>query len=220
MQSIELHDTLALTTATETSFTTSGLPFSNERESSVRRAHAALERAAGKPLPGHLHLHKTIPPGSGMGGAGSDAAAALRMLKTMFELQIDLMPVAAELGADVPFFLHGGYMRAEGRGERLTPLGSRTGWFAVAWPGIELSTAAVYRAWDEVKGKGVNELQRAAEHVDPRVGDFARLLGEGWQMTGSGSAFFKWSESEGDARQAVAGLDCWTVVTHTVGPWA
>jgi 4-diphosphocytidyl-2-C-methyl-D-erythritol kinase len=155
-----------------------------------------------------------------MGGASSDAAAALRGLTALHNLRIDLARIAPKIGADVPFFLTGGAARAEGRGERLTPLPTEPAWFAIAWPDIELLTATVYRAWDEVNGDGPNQLRRAAGRVEPRLEDFAARLGQGWQMTGSGSAFFKRCPDEGAARQATAELDCWTAVTHAVGAWA
>jgi 4-diphosphocytidyl-2C-methyl-D-erythritol kinase len=151
-----------------------------------------------------------------MGGASSDAATTLKGLKTMYSLEIDLAPLARELGSDVPFFLAGGRARAEGRGERLTPLTPEPAWFAIAWPGIELATADVYRAWDEVKGEGPNHLRRAAEHVEPRLKEFAKRLGPGWQMTGSGSAFFKQTNTEDEGRNAIASLDSWSAVTHAV----
>ena len=214
-QAIDLHDLLVIEPANETWLTTSGLSVS-ENDNSVLAAHRAAERVAGRSLPAKIHLHKRIPPGSGMGGASSDAAATLKGLKTMYGLEIDLTSIALELGSDVPFFLSGGRARAEGRGERLTPLKPEPAWFAIAWPGIELSTADVYRAWDEVKGAGPNHLQRAAEHVEPRLKDFAKRLGPGWQMTGSGSAFFKPTNTEEEGRKAIASLDCWTAVTHAV----
>jgi len=74
----------------------------------VLRAQAALEEVAGRPLPARFRLTKAIPSGSGLGGGSSDAAAALRGLKQMYELDLDLAPVAAGLGVDVPFFLRGG----------------------------------------------------------------------------------------------------------------
>jgi 4-diphosphocytidyl-2-C-methyl-D-erythritol kinase len=219
IHSIELHDLLVIEPANKTAFTTDGHAISTE-DNSVLAAHAAIERAARRSLPTRFHLHKRIPPGSGMGGASSDAAAALRGLKTIYGLDIDLEPIAREIGADVPYFLMGGHARAEGRGERLTRLAPHATWFVVAWPRIELSTAAVYRAWDEVNGEGPNHLRRAAEHVDPRIKDFAQELGDGWRMTGSGSAFFKESESEAKATQTANNVGGWTAVTHTVGPWA
>jgi 4-diphosphocytidyl-2-C-methyl-D-erythritol kinase len=214
MQTIELHDLLLIEPATQTTFTASGLSVRNN-DNSVLKAHAALERAADRVLPAAFHLEKRIPPGSGMGGASSDAAAALSGLKVIFKLDLDLEPFAAEIGSDVPFFLRGGAALVEGRGEKVTPIATTPSWFAIAWPGIELSTQSVYQAWDEVRGA---DLRRAAEHVEPRLKDFATMLGEGWRMTGSGSAFFKSATTDNEARVAIRGLDCWTAVTRAMGP--
>ena len=183
-------------------------------DNSVLKAHAALERATNRSLPASFHLHKRIPPGSGMGGASSDAAATLKALKILFALRdVDLQPIAEALGSDVPFFLAGGRAILEGRGERITRLPSPHMCFAVAWPGIELSTRSVYAAWDETKGAG---LRRAAERVEPRLKDFATHLGDGWRMTGSGSAFFKQTATRHEAEQAITGLECWRVVAQSV----
>jgi 4-diphosphocytidyl-2-C-methyl-D-erythritol kinase len=215
IQEIDLHDLLEISPARETAFTSLGFPV--PQDNTVVRAHSVLERMAGRELPARFHLHKLIPPGSGMGGASSDAAAALRGLRKLHRLDIDLAPAALEVGADVPFFLVGGTAKAEGRGERITRLGTAPRWFAVAWPGVELATKDVYGAWDTVKGAGPNQLRRAAEKVEPRLEEFAKRLGAGWQMTGSGSAFFRGFALREAAAQAAATLDCWTVVTRAVG---
>jgi 4-diphosphocytidyl-2-C-methyl-D-erythritol kinase len=187
---------------------------------SVLSAHRALQDDAGRELPTKFHVDKHIPPGSGMGGASSDAAAALNGLAAIHNIKADLAKIAAGIGADVPFFLTGGAALAQGRGQRLTKIPTEPTWFAIAWPDIELLTADVYRAWDEVKGDGPNQLRAAALHVEPRLRDFAARLGEGWQMTGSGSAFFLRCAGEQSARSAIAVLDCWTAVTYAVGSWA
>ncbi|MDQ6876564.1 MAG: 4-(cytidine 5'-diphospho)-2-C-methyl-D-erythritol kinase [Candidatus Dormibacteraeota bacterium] len=221
IQAIALHDLLALTVAENTTMTITGYQVPDASQNSILKAHAALEQAAGRKLPTHFDLDKRIPPGSGMGGASSDAAAALRGLNAIHNVKLNLNEIAASVGADVPFFLNGGAAIAEGRGERLRSVQSDPQtWFAIAWPDIELLTAAVYGAWDTVMGDGPNQLARAAAHVDPRVQDFATRLGDGWQMTGSGSAFFLRCPDERSAHEATAGLDCWTTVTHAVGPWA
>ncbi len=221
IQAVALHDLLELTPADRTTLTVTGLSVLSNQDNSVLKAHSALERAAGRELPTRLDLHKRIPSGAGLGGASSDAAAALRGLAAIHALkEVDLDEIAPSLGADVPFFLAGGTALAEGHGERLTRLRFEPGWFSIAWPGIELLTAAVYRAWDEVKGDGSNQLQRAAGHVAPQVQDFAMRLGHGWQMTGSGSAFFLRCADRQAATKATAQLDCWTAVTYAVGAWA
>lgn len=212
MQTIELHDLLVIDAAETTSLTVSGLAV-DARDNSVLKAQQAMEHAAGRALPATFHLHKRIPPGSGMGGASSDAAAALRGLTLIYALDADLATVGAEIGSDVPFFIHGGAALVEGRGERVTPVPGLSAWFALAWPGIELSTRNVYQAWDQVGGA---DLRRAAEHVEPRIRDFATSLGEGWRMTGSGSAFFKTAPTEAAARQAIEGLECWTAAVAAV----
>ena len=220
IQAIDLHDLLEMNPATKTTLTTSGLAIASRHENSVLKAHSAVEQAIDRAIPTRFHLHKRIPPGSGLGGASSDAAAVLRGLAALHRLDLDLLAIAGSIGADVPFFLAGGAAKAEGRGGRLTRVPTEQACFALAWPAIELSTASVYRAWDEVRGEAPNHLRRAAERAEPRIVDFARLLGPGWQMTGSGSAFFRRCPDDGQARNVTASLDCWTAVTRAVGPWA
>lgn len=220
MESIDLHDLLEVETAEETSLSVTGLDVPAAGANTILLAQAALEKTMGRPLPAKFTLHKRIPPGSGLGGASSDAAAALRALVAIHCLDADLRQVAPAVGADVTFFVGGGSAWIEGAGERVTPAPATPGWFALAWPGIELSTAAVYRAWDEVKGEGANQLRRAAGHVDKRIDEFAARLGAGWQMTGSGSAFFRLCAQREEAVSATSKLQCWTAVSQAVGAWA
>jgi 4-diphosphocytidyl-2-C-methyl-D-erythritol kinase len=220
IQAIALHDLLELEAADRTTLHTTGLDLNNQNDNSVLKAHQALEKASGRELPTSFHLHKRIPAGAGLGGASSDAAAALRGLASIHKINwVNLNDIAAKIGADVPFFITGGTAMAEGRGERLTPQKTEPAWFAIAWPGIELLTAAVYRAWDEVKGDGQNQLTRAACHIAPELQDFAKRLGKGWQMTGSGSAFFLRASDRQAAMTATSRLECWTAITHAVGAW-
>ena len=72
-----------------------------------------------------ISVRKRIPVGMGLGGGSADAAAALIGLNLLWELGLDtqeLLPIAAELGSDVAFFLEGGTALAEGRGEVITQL--------------------------------------------------------------------------------------------------
>lgn len=223
MQAIELHDLLIASPADETSLAVSGIELTTAGSNTVLTAHRAIEKAVGKLLPTSYELHKRIPPGSGLGGASSDAATAMRALAHLHHLELDLKSIAPSVGADVTFFLRGGTALVGGIGEQVVPVTS-TGesWFALAWPGIELSTAAVYEAWDRLEASarsGSNQLRAAAALVDDKVDRFAQHLGPGWQMTGSGSAFFLRCSDRGAAEAAVGGLDSWTAVTHSVGTW-
>ncbi|MFI5168677.1 MAG: 4-(cytidine 5'-diphospho)-2-C-methyl-D-erythritol kinase, partial [Thermoanaerobaculales bacterium] len=193
LQAIDLHDLVTLAPAQKTALTTSGLPITNPRENSVLKALAALEQAADQQLPTRVHLHKRIPPGSGLGGASSDAAATLRGVAGLHHITADLAAIAATLGADVPFFITGGTAIADQRGDHLTPIPTHPQWFALAWPGVELPTPDVYRAWDAMEQppeNSPNQLTEAAMSIEPRLREFANALNSqerGWQMTGSGS---------------------------------
>jgi 4-diphosphocytidyl-2-C-methyl-D-erythritol kinase len=229
LQAIDLHDLITLAPADQTAFTTTGLAIANPTNNSVLKALGALEQATHQELPTRIHLHKRIPPGSGMGGASSDAAAALRALAALHHVTANLTAIAAALGADVPFFLAGGTAIAEQRGDHLSPIPTQPQWFAIAWPGVELPTPEVYRAWDAMENplkNSPNQLTEAAMSIEPRLREFANALNShhnGWQMTGSGSAFFKRCETEQAAGETVAGLKslkCWTAIAQSVGGWA
>ena len=90
MQTVELHDLLTAEPAGETSLTTTGFDLPPDVTNTVLSAHRAVEAAAERELPTSYFLHKRIPPGSGLGGASSDAAAALRALATLYRLDVDL----------------------------------------------------------------------------------------------------------------------------------
>src|SRR6266550_8876540 len=109
------------------------------------------------------------------------------------------------------------------RGDHLTPIPTTPQWFAIAWPGIELLTPDVYRAWDEMHGDMPNQLTRAAMSIEPRLKEFGNVLNSEsneWQMTGSGSAFFRRAKDEEDARNATKHLKTWTAIARAIGPWA
>lgn len=96
----------------------------------------------------HIHLDKKIPVAAGLAGGSSDAAATLRGLNRLWNLNIplgELLTLGAELGSDVPFCVTGGSALATGRGELLTPVPSPPQcWAVVAKPPINVSTAEVY----------------------------------------------------------------------------
>ena len=118
-------------------------------------------------------LHKSIPAGAGLGGGSADAAAILRWAGFDDERR------AAQLGADVAFCLRGGRARVAGIGEIIEPLPFERRTFTLCTPPFACSTAAVYRAWDELGGPaGVagNDLEAAALALEPRRGGFRDAL--------------------------------------------
>jgi len=154
----------------------------------------------------HVRLVKRIPPGAGLGGGSSDAAAVLRWAGATD-------PVAASrLGADVPFCIRGGRALVEGIGEVISPLETETRSFLLCTPGFGVSTALVYRAFDEVgptstDGASPNDLERAALTVEPRLACWRDLVSETTGrpavLAGSGSTWFV--ECDADEGPKLAG---------------
>jgi 4-diphosphocytidyl-2-C-methyl-D-erythritol kinase len=125
IQTIDLCDALELELAAELCLEAlnEGLP-SPAENLALKAARLLQERVSGRPG-ARIRLSKVVPIAAGLGGGSSDAAAVLRGLNELWKLGLEqeaLVDVAARLGSDVPFFLHGGTALAEGRGERITPL--------------------------------------------------------------------------------------------------
>lgn len=118
---------------------------------------AELHRSrGGEPLPMvDIHLRKGIPTAGGMAGGSADAAAALRVMGQVASISTGaLLPLAARLGADVPFTLLGGTMLGTGRGEQLVPLLSRGSYhWALALNSAGLSTPTVFRTLDDMRAE-------------------------------------------------------------------
>lgn len=153
MQTIALHDTLALRTRDDgaIALVCDDPALDTPDNLALRAAHPLRQQAAQAALPGvTIELRKRIPAQAGLGGGSSDAAAALVALDAYWDLHLDteaLRELGARLGSDVPFFLPGGTALIGGRGEVVEPLPpAEPLWIVLAKPSIGLSTAAVFRA--------------------------------------------------------------------------
>jgi 4-diphosphocytidyl-2-C-methyl-D-erythritol kinase len=99
--------------------------------------------------PLHVHLHKNIPMGAGMGGGSSDAAFMLTMMNQKFKLGLDieqLTSFALSLGSDCPFFITHKPVHATGRGEIMNPIDCDLSkkCIVLVSPGIHISTADAF----------------------------------------------------------------------------
>ena len=97
-----------------------------------------------------IRLHKRIPVKAGLGGGSSNAAVTLLALNKLWQINAnaaDLAAIAGDLGADVPFFLHGGSAKGTGTGTTLTPLpDNEVMHLIVLHPRASVSTAEAYKA--------------------------------------------------------------------------
>ena len=151
IQTIDLHDTLTLEPAPDITLECDRPELDFEDNLVLRAAHL-LQESANAEKGARIVLHKKVPVSAGLGGGSSDAAAALKGLNRLWGLGLsidDLSPLAARLGSDVPFFLHGGTAMVQGRGERVRPLPpADLKWVVLLSPAIEVpdKTAALYAA--------------------------------------------------------------------------
>ncbi|HEY0806983.1 MAG TPA: 4-(cytidine 5'-diphospho)-2-C-methyl-D-erythritol kinase [Pseudonocardiaceae bacterium] len=157
------------------------------------RAVVALAGHVGRDLAEHrikVLIRKTIPVAGGMAGGSADAAAALVGLAALWKLEMgrdELATVAAGIGSDVPFLLHGGTALGTGRGELLVPVLSRhTFHWVIAFDRSGLRTPDVYGELDRLRSDGRSSRIGAVEPVlealssgDPR--QLALLLGNDLQ---------------------------------------
>lgn len=211
-----------------------GIP-SDGRNLAVRAAQGFLEAAALE-AEVRIRLTKQTPAAAGLGGGSSDAAAVLRALAARFPdaLAADaLAKLALGLGADVPFFLDPRPTLVRGIGERLEPVAGLPALALVLVnPGVALSTAEVYAAYDALQPKPsggglpdprpiladpggagealaallANDLEGAAVRLCPAIGrlrEHLRALGAlGVALSGSGATVFGVFEDAGRARAA------------------
>jgi 4-diphosphocytidyl-2-C-methyl-D-erythritol kinase len=129
----------------------------DERNLAWRAAELMAEHV-GRAPDVSISIDKSIPVAGGMGGGSADAAAVLVALNSLWELGVprrDLHTLAAKLGSDVPFALHGGTALGTGRGEQLaTVLARNTFHWVLAFADGGLSTPKVFGELDRLREVG------------------------------------------------------------------
>jgi 4-diphosphocytidyl-2-C-methyl-D-erythritol kinase len=119
------------------------------------RAAELLAEHVGRSPDVAISVEKSIPVAGGMAGGSADAAAVLVAINALWELGVprrDLHTLAAELGSDVPFALHGGTALGTGRGEQLaTVLARNTFHWVLAFGKRGLATPKVFAEIDRLR---------------------------------------------------------------------
>ena len=96
-----------------------------------------------------IHIKKKIPISAGLGGGSSNAAATLKGINRLYQLQLPdkkLYALACRIGSDVPFFLHSGQALIKERGEKIEPINMYGDyWLVLVCPHFEVSTRWAYQ---------------------------------------------------------------------------
>lgn len=149
-------DEITVEPAEALSMTCSDPDLPTDDDNLCMQAAERLREACGVERGARLHLEKHLPYGAGLGGGSSDAAATLRLLSRLWNLEVtgqELRTIGAQIGSDVPFFLFDAPAAvAEGRGEELEVLRTADGTpadldafnFVVIVPPVEVSTPEAY----------------------------------------------------------------------------
>ena len=119
-QTVSLNDTLHFEEADELELTCDDPNVPTDEQNLILKAARFLLEANRIKKGARIHLEKRIPSPGGLGGGSSNAAVALIGLQRLWEIDVDdieLNHIAASIGSDVPFFLHGGTAIGTGRGE-------------------------------------------------------------------------------------------------------
>lgn len=196
----------------------------------ILKAVNAIKPWLPEDLGANIFVDKQIPPGAGLGGGSSDAAAILKFFRPLCHHEPPLKSLALSLGADVPFFLAGGSAYAKGIGDELEPVSIPLDWAAVlVMPPFSVSTQQAYRdlrisLTDTVKKTNIpsflrqgfawrffeNDFERVIIPAYPQIGAIKSALLEAGAtfsaLSGSGSTVYGIFCSDDKARSCVSKL--------------
>ena len=219
MQSLDFGDTLAMELTDrpgEIIVHCAGVDLPAGQENIAAKAARRMLALGGKRVGVRIVIDKQIPVAAGLGGGSSNAAATLKGLNKLLDLQLsnkELMTEGVKLGADVPFFLFADKAWATGIGDLLEPVPPLPPvWYVLVNPGISISTAWVYQnlgltaptiltklprfptTIDDLVAILKNDLERVTINRYPLLAEIKeeliRLGARGSLMSGSGATIF------------------------------
>lgn len=226
-------------------------PFSKELDCGtnniVSQAAFALgkqvQKAQGNPIPVEIILTKNLPIASGIGGGSADAAATLLALQEFWGSDVELESLALELGADVPMCLQSKALRAQGIGDKISLLESKTSInIVMVNPCVEVSTPNIFKNLIKNNNSPIfteqltilpdglalnamrNDLQAPAIAIEPSIQEVLNALQKTnpqlARMSGSGATCFGLYANHQQALQAADKIQMqkpnwWCVATAT-----
>ena len=226
MQTIDLYDELYADFSHEDIAVTADFDLP-EGSVAYRAAHEYARRTGCGGA--HIKIRAHIPEMAGLGGSSADGAGVLRLMQRRYGAMsgAELYSLAAELGSDVPFLLHGATALCRGRGERIEPLPDINLCYLIVKPAEGISTRQLFSALTPPYAKGRSEqaeaairagdtdalaaavsngLAKAAEKELGSIAEIKRRLKSAGalaaEMSGSGSACFGIFETLAQAQRA------------------
>ena len=240
-QTISLHDTIRIvaTDNSEIILSCDSRELPADEDNLVVRAARALKDRFHTNKGARMRLQKRIPTQAGLGGGSADAAVTLIALANAWELNLtreELIGLAAEIGADVPFFWWGGTARGTGIGNNIESLPDVPEKFLlIIKPNANIGTADAYKSLDERSlttrnSKSIlfssssaeifgnsgfdglhNDFEEIALEFEPellRAKDALLNVGaRAAMLAGSGSAIFGVFDSENAQRRAIQAIE-------------
>lgn len=216
---VGINDALEVIQSTDgnTRLSVTGVSIDAHAEDNIcMKAYRLLQKDFSQLPPIHIHLHKTIPSGAGLGGGSADGAFMLRLLNQKFNLGLSaeqLIPMALQLGSDCPFFIRNLPCFATSRGEQMQSINLNLSSFELVLvnPGIHVNTGWAFKQLPalrshqdlkaviklpvtEWKDRVINDFEAPVFAAFPEVGAIRQQLYEAGAlfaaMTGSGSTVF------------------------------
>jgi len=189
----------------------------------IVRAATLLQQVSQTKHGADIRLDKRLPAGGGLGGGSSDAATTLVILNQLWQCGMSrqqLAEIGLQLGADVPVFVHGHAVWAEGVGEQFTLVDPPEAWYLVIKPQVEVSTAEIFSISeltrdcppitirDFLAGHASNVCESIVRQRYSEVDNALNWLGKHAKasMTGTGSCIFAAFESKQQAEEVEAQL--------------
>lgn len=162
---IKLNDAIEVIEKKNIDFSISGLPIGDDQENNLSvKAFHLLKKDFPQLPPVHLHLHKVIPIGAGLGGGSADGAFTLKLLNKKFDLGLSekkLIDYSLRLGSDCPFFISNKPCFATGRGEILEEIDLDLSKYkiVIVHPGVHVSTSWAFSSIKpEAPKKSIKEI--------------------------------------------------------------
>ena len=230
-QELAFHDTVTISkTHDGYELSSNDKNFPTDSSNTCSKAYVAVKVHCPDVAGIQIHVKKEIPQGSGLGGGSSNGATTLMGMNELYELGLsndELTELSLQVGADVPFFIHGGTQLGEGIGEQLTQLDIELPQsILVIIPDMHISTKWAYsrlRKKLETGGKAPNfaglierseipfqffenDFEKIVFSTYPEIGLIKNQLlankARFASLSGSGSAVFGLFDDDADAKSA------------------